>query len=105
MLERERKYNLVRLQKLRGLLDSDKARCNKDTFIKNELWEQNSEGYGIGFVACIGVECEIKTQSTKHECPLKPTKEGCWWIYAREWRLKNEKKAQRLSIMRRYSDR
>jgi len=107
MVEREREYNLVRLQKLKELLDSGEVKSNKLLFIKNDLWEQNSEGYCIGFVACIGVECKIKSMSTKHECPLKPTKEGCWWIYAHEWRIANDKKRKGQpikSIMRKRSE-
>lgn len=105
MLKREREYNLVRLQKVRDMLDAGEIKDKKEFWIKNDVWEQNTDGYCNGYVACIGVQCEHKTKSTKHECPLEPTKEGCWWIHARLWRLNNDKKKHKASIMRRYSDR
>ena len=97
MVKAEREINIPKLQKLRDMLDSGECIMNRETIVKNPLWEH-------GYVQCIGVECRIKTTSTKHECPLDSTPNGCWWIYAHEWRLNNDRKRHGISILRKEGD-
>jgi hypothetical protein len=102
MLKEEREYNLPRLKKVREMIDAGELPHSKrkEFWVKNDLWKYK-------WVCCIGVQCKIKAMSTKHECPLEPTKEGCWWVYAHEWRKDYERKRKGQavkSIMRKKSE-
>ena len=89
--------NLPLLKILKDKIDSGKLKVKRETWVNNDIWD-------FKWADCTGVECQYKTMSTKHECPLKPTKEGCWWIYAHLWRKEYERKSHRTSITRKVSD-
>jgi len=104
MLANERAYNLPRLQKVKEMLDNGEIKDKKEFWKNNDVWEQNDEGYCQGWVACIGVQCPMKAQSTINECPI--AQKECWWVYAHNWLMKNDKAIKgRTSFMRKYSDR
>lgn len=89
---RERLYNLERLEIVRDMLETGQIKDREKFWKNNDLWPSNTEGYCVGWVACFGVECKSKLLSTKHECPLEPTNDGCWWIKKRTERLDADKK-------------